>query len=258
MWGASRNASARSPPRRFIPTCVGSIDHKRSILMTSKVHPHVCGEHWARTWIPKWRPGSSPRVWGACRTARRYVPADRFIPTCVGSIWHPSHRRRHPQVHPHVCGEHVASPRERDGILGSSPRVWGAFLTRRHPSGRNRFIPTCVGSMPSESIMPPQSKVHPHVCGEHVNCHATLKRVTGSSPRVWGASDRAFDYCQTTRFIPTCVGSIHSHPPPAPCHPVHPHVCGEHDLRSSVRRNRKGSSPRVWGAFFEEVENASV
>ena len=71
--------------------------------------------------------GSSPRVWGACDTARVWGGGNRFIPTCVGSISHSGSGRGMLSVHPHVCGEH------KGFVLGVVPC--------------DRFIPTCVGSM---------------------------------------------------------------------------------------------------------------
>ena len=74
-------------PTRFIPTCVGSIQAPRPRPRLYSVHPHMCGEHAA---------------------VISYVIAS--------------------PVHPHMCGEHQIT--EKDGKLngGSSPHVWGASV----------------------------------------------------------------------------------------------------------------------------------
>ena len=56
------------------------------------------------------------------------MPEDyRFIPTCVGNSSRQSQVLPRIPVHPHVCGELVASTMQ--GVLspGSSPRVWGTL-----------------------------------------------------------------------------------------------------------------------------------
>ena len=52
----------------------------------------------------------------------------------------------------------------------------------------------------------------------------------GSSPRVWGASQRQCPLVADRRFIPTCVGSISKCATDLVLSEVHPHVCGEHWL----------------------------
>ena len=75
-----------------------------------------------------------------------------------------------------------------------------------------------------------------------------MEKVTGSSPRVWGALTRCRLTVFRRRLIPTCVGSTCWAILSACAWAAHPHVCGEH---SSVRASKStlfGSSPRVWGA----------
>ena len=52
----------------------------------------------------------------------------------------------------------------------------------------------------------------------------------------------------STRFTPTCVGSIGVAPVDADGERVHPHVRGEHGMPALSRRNAIGSPPRAWGA----------
>ena len=51
------------------------------------------------------------------------------------------------------------------------------------------------------------------------------------------------------RLIPTCVGSTASSDMSSCLFTAHPHVCGEHHTRTGLTHQRRGSSPRVWGAL---------
>ena len=116
-------------------------------------------------------------------------------------------------------------------------------------STRCRFIPTCVGNIPSVTESSSILSVHPHVCGEHTMTDASKQNINGSSPRVWGTYEHGNGEGKNFRFIPTCVGNIiPGHGSGAPV-PVHPHVCGEHPLAFVSTAFRAGSSPRVWGTF---------
>ena len=87
------------------------------------------------------------------------------------------------------------------------------------------------------------------MCGEHFLPTSKLRLSHGSSPRVWGAL--WCPACKMTwgRLIPTCVGSTPVAVERIEACSAHPHVCGEHCLRSVAIRCVTGSSPRVWGAL---------
>ena len=93
---------------RFIPTCVGNICHCHRLRDFGSVHPHVCGEHaisdlpggiitvhphvcgehLADLHLISTSVGSSPRVWGTYTQVEKASQLPRFIPTCVGNIFH--------------------------------------------------------------------------------------------------------------------------------------------------------------------------
>ena len=151
VWGAYFVRVESICPCRFIPTCVGSMVIRCAYTSHATVHPHVCGEHTGMGWIIENQIGSSPRVWGAsCEsgngsTIPRFIPtcvgsitgerrllfAGRFIPTCVGSMITCPHKQGDLTVHPHVCGEHAIFRSVGDPCGGSSPRVWGAFISTK-------------------------------------------------------------------------------------------------------------------------------
>ena len=91
------------------------------------------------------------------------------------------------------------------------------------------------------------------MCGEHPSNACQAATNAGSSPRVWGALARVFDFVRKVRLIPTCVGSTLPGEAGIANAPAHPHVCGEHRQRRRVEAMNDGSSPRVWGALLSEM-----
>ena len=154
----------------------------------SAVHPHVRGEHFGLPGRYCSICGSSPRAWGTRRELQQ-------------TIWLIT-------VHPHVRGEHRCSCLTSNTGTGSSPRAWG---TR---AWATVTLPRCA--------------VHPHVRGEHDYWRTVTLICNGSSPRAWGTQDRLFDFGNTTRFIPTCVGNTLPATKQRLLTTVHPHVRGEH------------------------------
>ena len=209
----------------------------------------MCGEHSVRGDRVKLVCGSSPRVWGTYNYSFSGISDLRFIPTCVGNIFHNAPGASSISVHPHVCGEHVLAVVSYRAFRGSSPRVWGTSDYRWRSSSNLRFIPTCVGNIITSRHRGRIRAVHPHVCGEHMSNIHPIQRIPGSSPRVWGTfpncnrgqSDIRFIptcvgnitvcevCCPIVRFIPTCVGNIKTHSIEDTRFAVHPHVCGEHN-----------------------------
>ena len=130
---------------------------------------------------------------------------------------------------------------------GSSPRLWG---TVHRPAGadlQGRFIPTPVGNgIPSASGRSTPS-VHPHACGERLVSATLMRRMTGSSPRLWGTEYRPRERHFSRRFIPTPVGNGSRVSWQCRRGSVHPHACGERFLYISITASKRGSSPRLWG-----------
>ena len=54
-------------------------------------------------------------------------------------------------------------------------------------------------------------------------------------------------FSRDTRFIPTSVGNTSLPVNGVPIYSVHPHVCGEHELKDGEIKTGDGSSPRLWG-----------
>ena len=91
---------------------------------------------------------------------------------------------------------------------------------------------------------------HPHACGDKLIDRFIVALSNGSSPRVWGQASLYLVWCPTTRIIPTRVGTSllsHYHLTRAK---DHPHACGDKLIDRFIKRDEKGSSPRVWGQEF--------
>ncbi len=177
------------------------------------VHPHACGEHERHCTVTDL--------------------ARRFIPTHVGNTSPRHEATRFAPVHPHACGEHAGSGVACTSPNGSSPRMWGTHLVRRHHFGHRRFIPTHVGNT--------------------IRFLISARSRTGSSPRMWGTPCAIDDVPVLDRFIPTHVGNTVPDWVPEPTTAVHPHACGEHINWVGGGHACSGSSPRMWGTRLIHV-----
>ena len=174
----------------------------------------------------------------------------RFIPTHVGNTTSDLLTQRGNAVHPHACGEHVASPVNCRFGTGSSPRMWGTHQTSQCYIPEIRFIPTHVGNTTWLLGKTTISAVHPHACGEHTRQTTIDYTCNGSSPRMWGTLYFVSRGLLTDRFIPTHVGNTTFGAPPRGEKEVHPHACGEHIPSGITALSSNGSSPRMWGTLL--------
>jgi len=113
---------------RFIPTCMGNSQDRKSMLPPTSVHPHVHGELIDPKDITYDIIGSSPRAWGTQVVFLDLDEVVRFIPTCMGNSYSPGSTTRWRPVHPHVHGELMQNSTNRYREVGSSPRAWGTHL----------------------------------------------------------------------------------------------------------------------------------
>ena len=153
VWGAQGKDDESMADARLIPTCVGSTVNTIPGFCAIAAHPHVCGEHAARTVNQLNQAGSSPRVWGARTPLCGSPRISRLIPTCVGSTPYTGACAAISPAHPHVCGEHL-TPADvaAKNMRLISPRVWGAPGCHAAAGCLWRLIPTCVGSTPATAI----------------------------------------------------------------------------------------------------------
>ena len=74
-----------------------------------------------------------------------------------------------------------------------------------------------------------------------------MKKIGGSSPRMWGTHTWYDVDIELNRFIPTHVGNTIDRFPSSHSTAVHPHACGEHNTLKNLSAFMNGSSPRMWG-----------
>ena len=179
----------------------------------------------------------------------------RFIPTAVGNAdWRRLLGPR-PAVHPHGCGERIASCMANSAKCGSSPRLWGTLLFQALVMRLERFIPTAVGNALPSKPGKGSVTVHPHGCGERRWVAYFDTSSTGSSPRLWGTLSAPWPAAISARFIPTAVGNALIAVSSEILAAVHPHGCGERVLCSIFGNRITGSSPRLWGTRGSAVHS---
>ena len=85
LWGTHGQLRLGQFDGRFIPTPVGNTADALLVRLTSRVHPHACGEHGPQGAALGVARGSSPRLWGTRPGTAEQRRGVRFIPTPVGN-----------------------------------------------------------------------------------------------------------------------------------------------------------------------------
>ena len=252
MRGTGEARQDRLQQNRFIPACAGNGSRLASELLTTSVHPRVCGERSSFPRSPRSKAGSSPRVRGTVVFPPGRLSEWRFIPACAGNGSLQLSLDFHASVHPRVCGERSITKLRAQKEVGSSPRVRGTVnvIFGHRPS--HRFIPACAGNGPSAPSGLPACPVHPRVCGERTPKVMRETNRPGSSPRVRGTVVGLNASGDAVRFIPACAGNGFRVAHPTSRVPVHPRVCGERRLFLRFALYSLGSSPRVRGTVLDD------
>ena len=274
LWGTPEIRTIIRARSRFTPTPVGNARSTSGPTAAAPVHPHACGERHPTTPVPLLAAGSPPRLWGTRISGERPPRLQRFTPTPVGNAGPDDHRASNGPVHPHACGERAAGETGSSTFTGSPPRLWGTPAVARviqnesrftptpvgntklfrRRTARWRFTPTPVGNTRAVSRVRRSSTVHPHACGEHAERAADHFAMGGSPPRLWGTPSVKVSPRLRVRFTPTPVGNTRSAGPPWRRRAVHPHACGEHTTRSTLRSRSPGSPPRLWGTLPSKAQ----
>ena len=247
-----RGAHRRQPQLRqragIIPACAGSTCWSRSTSRTVRDHPRMCGEHYGDSDFVNELEGSSPHVRGARFIKSATQDAVGIIPACAGSTVPAGRISPSCRDHPRMCGEHCCTCALMPAIVGSSPHVRGAPITKATVPMMNGIIPACAGSTFRPRGHVSGYRDHPRMCGEHsFNIHQFAGE-QGSSPHVRGARSGGSSVSLLMGIIPACAGSTLEVQCLAYCSRDHPRMCGEHAMSSLVVVLKLGSSPHVRGA----------
>ena len=175
---------------RIIPADAGSTGCRAGRWSWSEDHPRGCGEHHSQLPPLGSASGSSPRMRGAHNLTSLIIQHARIIPADAGSTC--SLIGNGPVVwdHPRGCGEHSGRGAWVVCRWGSSPRMRGAQRHCPHGGVPTGIIPADAGSTAISVPRPGTRRDHPRGCGEHHSGRTKRCKLSGSSPRMRGASIR--------------------------------------------------------------------
>ena len=147
-----------------------------------------------------------------------------------------------------MCGEHCCTCALMPAIVGSSPHVRGAPITKATVPMMNGIIPACAGSTFRPRGHVSGYRDHPRMCGEHRTSWPNCEAKAGSSPHVRGARLERDENPSGSGIIPACAGSTGFLRRTRARRRDHPRMCGEHQRFDDGEIYTAGSSPHVRGA----------
>ena len=227
MWGQVYKPLKTQNKRRIIPTRVGTSRQNEPCNISPQDHPHACGDKVYLYCLWYTFEGSSPRVWGQELIAKIGEVVNGIIPTRVGTRAARRASFAATWDHPHACGDKPTRVGLRVGIAGSSPRVWGQADRYFRCCTRFRIIPTRVGTSLIYIDADFSVEDHPHACGDKFIVYTKIDNRVGSSPRVWGQDINGSDFKDSSRIIPTRVGTSNLLSVTSMISRDHPHACGD-------------------------------
>ena len=92
------------------------------------------------------------------------------------------------------------------------------------------------------------------MCGEYMNMLKPFVLELGSPPHVWGILACGIWLKRCFRITPTCVGNTFYLLPHFNPARDHPHMCGEYEACSMIKKSPAGSPPHVWGILVVTKE----
>jgi len=110
-----------------------------------------------------------------------------------------------------------------------------------------------VGTMDYKARIENVRTVHPHVRGDNGTRAPPPTGAIGSPPRAWGQYASKYGFTISSRFTPTCVGTMSLVAPRRDLRSVHPHVRGDNAATKIFMPFVLGSPPRAWGQFKVDV-----
>ena len=131
---------------RIIPTRMGTRGKINSWGMYNGDHPHAYGDKFKNHVIGSRDEGSSPRVWGQDIGGGHYPRKYRIIPTRMGTRHYLQNPPTKYKDHPHAYGDKTNISCSGRLKQGSSPRVWGQVISGLITRGKDRIIPTRMGT----------------------------------------------------------------------------------------------------------------
>ncbi len=240
VWASKQLSSERV---RITPACTGNMAPASLARATRWDHPRMCMVRCFGTYASSSFTGSPPRV----RRARALQSPVTAVQWITPRSREPQARRLHPRsrrgyrgtvcydwCHP-ACTGTRAVVADVLCILGSPPRLRGAFRPGHAAADHRRITPAHTGSTARQSLEPPGPTDHPRVCGEDSQIGRPTVSVIGPPPPVRGARDQRPEPVSTGNHMPV----------------DHPRVCREHISGDAFRIASLGSPPRVRGTCMD-------
>jgi len=156
-------------------------------------------------------------------------------------------------VHPRACGVRTPIKENVIYLIGSPPRVRGAYGRQTAFRYVSRFTPARAGCVIEGPKPHTTETVHPRACGVRSLFCRTQRTLSGSPPRVRGASDVADPRDEHLRFTPARAGCVYWKRKYALETAVHPRACGVRAKQGSKGGLILGSPPRVRGACLSRT-----
>ncbi len=170
------------------------------------VYPRVYGGTRIEKALERTLLGLSPRVRGNLFVAHGRRFHVRSIPACTGEPAMPTTVVFLSWVYPRVYGGTSLPLRERQGILGLSPRVRGNHRSEHGVPKTAGSIPACTGEPRCPADVRTRPRVYPRVYGGTSSTVTSEYGGWGLSPRVRGNLAAALGRVVAPRSIPACTG----------------------------------------------------
>jgi len=205
-WSGHRGRSVHSA--WVLPTCVGMVREYVQVVTGAARSPHVRGDgptSRASRWLPR---NVLPTCVGMVRIAPYSVVSSCCSPHVRGDGPVRTSSRAPACGSPHVRGDGPFGPNRDGGDCSFSPRAWGWSVHDQALESRLKVLPTCVGMVRPEALMPWRTWSSPHVRGDGPNSCLYRSRDLEFSPRAWGWSDHHARAKPGRNVLPTCVGMV--------------------------------------------------
>ena len=198
--------------------------------------------------------GSSPRVRGKRRHARRLRARLRIIPARAGQTAVVLWPVRACPDHPRACGANVMSSPFLVMRDGSSPRVRGKRGVECSAADAARIIPARAGQTSVMAASAVCRTDHPRACGANGGRGYDRHGQRGSSPRVRGKRWLVGSIASAVRIIPARAGQTAVGDTIGTGNVDHPRACGANGGWWGQLHLLYGSSPRVRGKLFADTD----
>ena len=193
--------------------------------------------------------GSPPHARGARRIRRELLGV---------AVDHPRMRGEHGQSprdhhgapdHPRMRGEHREMVQRIVPASGSPPHARGALGAALLEGVFPRITPACAGSTLRSDTLPPRSRDHPRMRGEHQDTRRTCVSRHGSPPHARGAHPARWRVASRQGITPACAGSTRLRHERDARGADHPRMRGEHMVIAIDECQELGSPPHARGAL---------